>query len=513
MNHVKERYLGKKETTYFFEGHQTIPSGENLDSSLLVNEGDLTIGGRIDGKAVVINGDVHVLSSAFVGDNIVSINGKIYNEEGSKIRGELIETVIRSSVAAQKRVRSFRVQKSFNTTKSSDEGESIEWTKNYNWPKRERTERRRNVYYMNHEYENLVNDDHVVYRYNRVDGLFLGAKFPPAHRLYSEPINLDLNGYFGYGFAGKEWRYRGNLELGLGGYGGPFLGATLYDLTDSQDEWIIPTEENSIAAALIKEDFQDYYKRQGFGFYAREEIASALELSVGYYEDDYYSLERNTNWSFFGGDKHFRYNPQIDEGLMKTYQAQIKLDTRDDKESPYSGWYLAASGMWNKSSTESAYDYDRYIVDLRRFIPLRYGENFDIRLRLGTGRGYMPLQHLFDLGGISTLRGFNYKLFSGDRLVLANVEYRFGNRSSRFRGNGLFDPFNFILFFDTGRAWFADYHDKYNQGFKQLNWSLMHSNIGIALTDDEGRIRLNIAKSIDAGPSDVVVTFRINRAF
>ncbi|KAA3653236.1 MAG: hypothetical protein DWQ10_18605 [Calditrichaeota bacterium] len=515
VKHVKDRYMGKWERISFIEGHQTLEKEDALDNSLLVNNGDLTIAGKIDGKAVVINGDVHVLATANVADNIVSINGKIYSESGAKISGELIETVIRRSIALHKRKTSFsskRSESAYFAPESTYENESIEWTKKYNWSKRKRS-KRWNVYSSSRQHENLINENHFVYRYNRVDGLFLGANIPPAHNFRSQPVNLDVNGFIGYGFAGERWRYRGNLELGLYEHGGPILGASIYDLTDSQDEWIIPTQENSLAAALIREDFQDYYRREGFGFYVREQMFPSLEFNLGYYEEDFFSLERNTNWSLFGGDKRFRHNPDIDEGLMKIYKAKISLDTRDDKDSPFSGWFITASGMWNKSHDESAYDYDRFILDLRRYIPLRYGENFDIRLRVGTGRGYMPRQHLFYLGGISTLRGFEYKDFAGDRLVLANIEYRFGNHSRRFRGDSILDPFNFILFFDTGRAWFADSNDKYNQGFKQLSWDLMHSNIGIALTDDEGRVRLNIAKSVDAGPSDLIVTFRINRAF
>jgi hemolysin activation/secretion protein len=39
----------------------------------------------------------------------------------------------------------------------------------------------------------------------------------------------------------------------------------------------------------------------------------------------------------------------------------------------------------------------------------------------------LPSQYLYDLGGISTIRGYDYKAFTGDRMVLINAEYWFDN--------------------------------------------------------------------------------------
>ncbi|KAA3619953.1 MAG: hypothetical protein DWQ05_04300 [Calditrichaeota bacterium] len=516
VQHVKKRYLGSGKDIHFFEGHKTVNKQDKFEKSILVNDGDLTIAGRVQGKAVAINGNIRLHASAVVTSDVISINGKIYREHGARIKGEMVETVIRTQLYSNKssRMRSSELPKKYKVSVESPyENEGETWTRSYNWPKKNRSENWRRTYKTRTRHNHMINDDHFVYRYNRVEGLFLGANVPAVDNFESEMVNLDFNGFFGYGFATEEWRYRGNVELWLFGKHGPVLGMTAYNLTDSDDEWIIPTEENSLAAFLIREDFQDYFQREGFGIYAREYISSSFDVTFGYFEDDFSSLERNTNWSLFGGDKRFRHNPLIEPGQMKSYKAGFKLDTRDDDDSPFSGWLISGSAMWNKSSLANDFDYDRFILDVRRYIPLRRGENFDIRLRAGSSRGNMPYQHNFYLGGISTLRGFNYKDFSGNRMVLANFEYRIGDKSRRFSNNWVIDPLNLVLFFDSGLAWFAGETSKYNKGFDQLTWNQLHSNIGVALTDDEGRVRLNFAKSVDAGQSDIIVTFRINRAF
>ena len=51
----------------------------------------------------------------------------------------------------------------------------------------------------------------------------------------------------------------------------------------------------------------------------------------------------------------------------------------------------------------------------------------DVRLRIGSADGNLPQQYLYDLGGISTMRGFGYKAFTGECMMLFNAEYWFDN--------------------------------------------------------------------------------------
>ena len=50
-------------------------------------------------------------------------------------------------------------------------------------------------------------------------------------------------------------------------------------------------------------------------------------------------------------------------------------------------------------------EFKRYLGDLRRYQPVGRGTRVDMRLRIGTAYGRLPSQFLYDLGGLSTLRG------------------------------------------------------------------------------------------------------------
>ena len=365
-------------------------------------------------------------------------------------------------------------------------------------------------------------DTGLLLRYNRVEGLFVGAQLNRA-RWYRLDYNVALWGHGGYGFSSKAWRYQLGLERLLRIERNVFfaLGGEVHDLTETQDDWIIPTSENSLAAFLIKEDFRDYYRRQGYSAYLEQNLGSKLILHAEYRDDELFNVpaepaERTaTNWSLFGGRKVFRPNPLIDEGRYRGALGRLVLDTRDDETVPDEGWYVQAQAEFYGGKVSSDYEFDRFILDVRRYQPLGYGENLDIRLRAGTSRAALPTQFLFDLGGISTLRGRRFKAFTGNRMVLANLEYRIRADSRIFSDFplDLFGGMNLILFVDAGRAWFCDRPDRFDRGFRDLKWSDLKTDVGIAITDRHGKVRLNVARATDSGSAPLVVTFRLNRPF
>ena len=130
-------------------------------------------------------------------------------------------------------------------------------------------------------------------------------------------------------------------------------------------------------------------------------------------------------------------------------------------------------------------------------------------MRAGETVGIVPVQKLFDLGGISTLRGYDYKAFTGDRMLLGNIEYQIDwDRLDWAPYIPILGEFNLILFADAGLAWYKNKKD-----FGKLKVDDLFSNIGIAFTNDDGSFRLNIAKRTDRATDAVKITFRISRPF
>jgi hypothetical protein len=483
---AERRYLKDREESRIRRevGNFALAAGVTFDGDLVVTRGAVTIAGKVNGSVLVIRGDALIDSTGEVLGDVVSVGGRIDRRPNSRVFGDMVETSPR-----------FLIEDEEEKRLDGEEEREHRWRRSgrrYRWQ------------------EDWENNFKVKIHYNRVDGLFLGGELP---RFYSNmPVNIDFFGLGGYAFSAQKWRYRAGGEFYVGRSFRFILGGEAHDLTDTQDGWIIPEEENSLAAALINEDFRDYYRREGYSLFAGQHLGRWLKLLAEYRNDIHRGLPNETDRSLFANKKKFRRNPAIDEGRMISYAGQITFDTRNHQRHPDRGWLIAAEGETSRPEFDSAFDFDRLIVDVRRYQPLGYGKNFDIRLRAGAGRGVFPRQYLFDLGGISTLRGYRFKEFTGDRMVLANVEYRLSSGSSRLHHIPVIEEFNLILFADAGLAWFADGAAP-EKSFDSLTWSKLKTDVGLALTDREGQVRLNFAKRTDAGGKDVVVTFRLNRDF
>jgi len=346
--------------------------------------------------------------------------------------------------------------------------------------------------------------------YNRVDGLFVQLGLDTK---WKSPAKLRLFARAGYAFKGKAWHY----EIGMGrrfdlGPNRLEVGIRNYDLTDTEDEWLMPTDENSAAAFFFKEDFRDYYCRRGTSFYLINTLFQRLTLEVGYLLDKHGSLKRRTNWSLFGGREKFRENPPVDEGVVHSLTARIGYDTRDDLMEPTSGFLVEASYEKGGDKFRGDYDFRHFVLDFRRYLRLSAFENIDLRLRVGTAAGDLPVQRAFDLGGIGSLRGYKFKEFSDfDRMVLGNVEYRV--QLGRFAPDFLEDM-QIIPFYDFGLAWFSN--DKYSivAGFDQLKRDRLKTSVGIGLaTGADDGLRVNLARRLDDRDRPMEVTVRVHRIF
>jgi hypothetical protein len=484
---AERRYLKDRDETRIRReaGNYALAAGVTFDGDLVVTRGAVTIAGKVNGSVLVIRGDALIDSTGEVLGDVVSVGGRVARRPNSRVFGDMVETSPRYLIED-----------------NDAKGARVE----------EREPRWRRNGRRNRWQEDWNGNFNVKTHYNRVDGLFLGGELP---RLYNQRLtpNLDVFGLGGYAFAAKRWHYQAGGEFYVGRSFRFSLGGEVHDFTDSQDKWIIPDEENSIAAFFINEDFRDYYRRDGYSLFAGQNLGRSLKLSAEYRNENHLSLPNETDWSLFVNKKRFRPNPAIDEGKMAGYAGQITFDTRNHHRHPDRGWLISIAGETSRPEFDSEFDFDRLIVDVRRYQPLGYGKNFDLRLRAGTGRGILPQQYLFDLGGISTLRGYRFKEFTGDRMVLANVEYRINSGSSRLHDIPIIEEFNLILFADAGLAWFANDNTAPEKSFDSLTWSKLKTGVGLALTDRDGQVRLNFAKRTDVGGKNLVVTFRLNREF
>ncbi len=480
---AERRYLNYSGDKSIHRYYRTtvIRRNEIVNGHVVVNDGDLEIHGVVDGDVLVIGGDVEAFRSAIVNGDITSVDGTVFLYENAKVRGKMLETNWENLSAKNRYSKSY----GYGYTPS-----------NYGTLR------------MPHS------DNHVIARYNRVEGAFLGFAVPKELRYRAG--NFSSYGFGGYGFETRKFRYQIGVDRW---FFDSFkfrteLGVEFHDLTDTKDLWRIDYVENSLSAFFIKKDFHDYFRRRGYSVHFSQNISPFFQVKAEYRRDEYRSLSRSTNWALFAGNRDFRENPSLgdDEGQMRSLYTQLVIDTRDDLPNPHKGVYL------NLNAEKSApnflggeFDFERYMAEVQFFVPITFGESLRLRGMAGTSQGYLPLQKNFELGGISTLRGFDYKEFSGTRMVLANIEYVVS--SGLFRGFLGLDELNFIIFGDAGDVWSGSPAETITESFRPLRIDNLKSAIGIGFSDHDGNIRLNIAKRTDRSDNAIEVFFRLNQPF
>ncbi len=472
---AERMYLKKRDTLSCsrLTGDFTLTEGEVQDGHLVVSEGDAEISGKVVGTVLVLCGNVKLRETAVVEGDVVCIGGHIDRNRASQVFGDQIEASPRSLLQTPRARR--------------------DWSRSW------KSYRRRYA----PAFEGLAH-------YNRVDGVFLGISLPPR---YTDNSGLEIYGFGGHAFASKKWQYQIGGEIYFGEDWRTSFGLEAHDHTATEDEWVMPEDENNAAAFFINEDFRDYFRREGYSAYVSQQLSENAKLTAGYRRENLFSLPNETDWSLFVNRKQFRVNPLIAEGRLASYFAQGVWDTRNHRTHPDRGWRIQIEAASSRPSLKSAYDFDRVLIDLRRYQPLGDGRNFDLRLRAGSARGQVPEQFLFDLGGVSTLPGLRFKELTGDRMLLGNIEYRIDAGRSRLGDIPLLGELNLILFADAGLAWFAEDKSDLTASFDYFTLNKLKTDIGLGLTDTDGQVRLNFAKRTDKGGEDVVISFRVNRNF
>ena len=128
-------------------------------------------------------------------------------------------------------------------------------------------------------------------------------------------------------------------------------------------------------------------------------------------------------------------------------------------------WGPISGGRW-RVETQYLYDTEeggslewRSQLDARRYFQVTQRSNFALRLFAGIIEGNVP--GYFYIGGLDTVRGFDFRSILGDRAFVGNVEYRFPLVDALIGPAYDFRGIRGRIFLDVGGAWF----DQFNQDF------------------------------------------------
>ncbi|MBI5021231.1 MAG: BamA/TamA family outer membrane protein [Ignavibacteriales bacterium] len=360
-------------------------------------------------------------------------------------------------------------------------------------------------------------DENLLFRYNRVEGLFLGLNFPQKY--YWDDHHMSLFASGGYGFKSHKWRGGIGAAQQFGTNETLFeIGVEGHTLTDTHDEWLLDLDENNLAAFLLRYDYRDYYERRGAsawtGIYKRWQ-KSDLQFQISYRNDSYKSLENTTNWSIFGTDRIFRENLPINDGRMHSLLATLHFHSTESRKLLTGGWSFSGSAELAGNAFGGDFDFNSYTIDLRRYQPISKYNNLNIRLRGSSATGDLPLQKQFSLGGLSTLPAYRFKEFNGNRMLLLNAEYVVNGKmfdDVDFFPSWLLRNINMIIFADAGYVNDADRNANLTDGFKSLDKTTIRSDWGVGIGTRDAKLRLGFAWRTDVAQPPMVF-LRINRPF
>jgi cytoskeletal protein CcmA (bactofilin family) len=482
--HEVDLDLENERRTKTFEGDLEVKEDETIHSNVVVKGGDVRVYGTIDGDILVVGGTLYVKDGGRITGNARVINGDVVREKGGIVEGYTDKSSSRAVSYRENRHRFWHSGNSFRAPWIGDNS----------------------------------NLDNFVFRYNRVEGLFLGLG---SQKKYNWDGGKSFSSYGSVGWGIRSHTWRGNLGLvrqfPLKTSEGDELleiGVEGHSLTDTKDQWLIDLNENTAAALLMHEDFRDYFQRNGFEAhvaYYSQDADIKTELKFAYHSDEYGSLGNNTEWALFGGDKLFRLNPSINDGAMRSMVASAGISTDSKTSRGPQGWSLYGSFEYGPKTLGGIFNFDQYIIDLRRYQPLSSYDNINLRVRAGTSDGTLPLQKMYDLGGLGTLNGFPFKSAMGDRMILVNAEYIVNGDlfdDLDFWPSWLFRNVNFLLFSDAGLVRTAASGSGPTDGFEKITWNEFKNDLGAGFSNRSGSFRIGVAWRTDVkAPARLVLRF------
>lgn len=486
---VEKAFLGNYragDIRHFFE-NKIIEKDQRLHGPIVVMHGDVTVRGEVLGHVIAVYGDILVEKTGVIEGDAISIGGSVLIHRQAWIRGEIRELDVADFISTpleELKINRLMIKDSFRSQSSQNYIPAMK--KQWLWQ---------------------PENDYIFARYNRVEGAFLGVQWPVERTL----DRLVPFGHLGYGFQSKKWRYELGAKIIVLNH--LAIGGSFHDLTDTQDDWIAPLSENNLSAFFFKKDFRDYYRNKGWELFIQPKFSHNFGMRLSYARALLFNMNNVTNWAVFRGGHRFRVNPQIDEGEMHSLNFLLNFDNSSDLDENLRGWFIKAKAEIAGRSLGGDFNFDRYWFDLRRYQPLGWSSNLNFRIRFGTSRGTVPRQFLFDLGGISTLPGYDFKEFSGNRMLLTNFEYEVdgeGFLQEIWFLHPFMEPFKIFLFTNAGWIWTEDNESALS--FNNFQLSQVKTDIGIAFGTEDGTMRLSFAQRLD-GKGGLNIALRVSRPF
>ncbi len=331
-----------------------------------------------------------------------------------------------------------------------------------------------------------IGDFSDFYRYNRIEGSFIGAAINTKESFDYFSI---YSGY-GYGISDKKNKYfiipKIKFSSDVFEYGIQFFQYKKIQTRENLDEY--PTWLNSIYS-LSGVDYFDYYYSNGSGVNIYL-LKKPLSIGLSLFTENHKKAFNNLNSGVLTKQKFIK-NPLINEGQLNGINFRIKYSTSSYKKSSlfkrllkYQNYseisfdFESGLSKWN-----SDFDYKRYYLSLFIRKNIFFNGFLDFKLFSGYSTQKTPIQKLFELESgdlpsyerFKTFRTLDLNTFVGHKKIASFIEYNFQNYLFTLSGIPYIKdiPWDLSLIYNIG--WAGD------KSFSKLTSSELYSELGIGL--------------------------------
>ncbi len=320
------------------------------------------------------------------------------------------------------------------------------------------------------------------YHFNRVEGNYLGVGLTSGS--YLGPVGLKA--ITGYGFADRMWKYDFRADYDFPLADGLTVGGSVFRrLSNREEEDIYSRFEVTVGALLYRDDYRDYYLSRGWSGNIKLRLNSSLDAGVRYENAEQTSVTTNTDYSIFSENHSYRPNPSIDEGMMRSLELSLSLDTRKRFDSDMSMQSNQGSSYWVCNASlevssprylSSSFSFERYHAGAMRH-QMTFASSFvDVWLIGGFSRGNLPIQRMFEIqtayGGYAEQQVLStlaiHRLLSG-RTIVGGIEQDFPSNLFRWSNLPVIRDIWFDLTLFAHGAVAAGYQPMGEVGFGLLN--------------------------------------------
>jgi len=424
---------------------------------------------RLDGSVIILNGELSLRAQAEVAGDVVLVRSNMFKSRKAVVAGEVLRTSSEESLKL--------VRERMNSRKL-----------------------RRNLPFRVRLKTNRMGG-FALEGYDRVDGFSVSwgmdLKFPDLGDFtFFKAKIITATTRQAVGFDAT-------YQLPLDRQGRYIVGVRARSKTDTNDRWRLGDLENAFKAFIAGYDNRFYFRREGYSVYFRRNVGNHSYLSLGYQNEQYFSLKNLSPFTMFGSE-NFQPNLPVSSGPLRSLLLEGVLDTRNDPFFTLSGFQLEMQGELAGGALGGKWSFARIDLSLKRWDTFSGIHHTFFWVKWAWADQPLPFQRSYTLG--NTLRGYDNFAFSGDRMLMAQALYGLSLPGIPVV-EYLFFRWRSELIYETGIAFF--------HGDPRLGYDSLKHDLGVGFSGDTiiGRVGIHLFYSIDEpsriGPK-ITVTLNMN---